>query len=387
MAVDKARLTHEFAQRFGPGPRLFRAPGRVNLIGEHTDYNDGYVFPVAMDREVCYAVRRRDDRTIRAHALDLGESETFSLDALSWEQGGHWTNYIKAMAKALEEAGYPCCGLDVVIAGDVPIGGGVSSSSAFTVAAATAFEGLAEWSIAGPELVKLTRIAENSATGLRGGIMDQFTSRMAKAGQALLLDCRTLEYDLVPLPEMTIVVADTRAPRSLSETDYNNRGDECSGAVEVLKAAYPDIVKLRDVTLEMLEDQRARLDDANEVFYRRCRHVITENQRVLECVDILKAGDLPALGERINASHTSLRYDYEVSCKELDTIAELAWETEGVYGARMVGAGFGGCVIAICDADAVPSLKEQIESEYPRRCGLQPDVYAIRAGDGAGEVA
>jgi len=384
MAVDKARLTHEFAQRFGPGPRLFRAPGRVNLIGEHTDYNDGFVFPVAMDREVCFAVRRRDDRTVRAHALDLGKSETFSLDELSWTQGGHWTNYIKAMAKAFEAAGHPCHGFDAVIAGDVPIGGGVSSSSAFTVAAATAFEGLADWSLDGRELVKLTQIAENDATGLRGGIMDQFTARMAKAGHALLIDCRSLEFDLVPMPEMTIVVADSRKPRSLAETAYNERRGQCEAGAARIAKTYPDVKALRDVTPAMLEEHADQLDD---VIYRRCRHVVTEDARVIECVDILKAGDLPALGERINASHVSLRDDYEVSCKELDIIAELAWETDGVYGARMVGAGFGGCVIAVCDAEAVPALKERIETEYPRRTGLQPDVYATRAGDGAGEVA
>ena len=383
MAVDKARLTHEFAQRFGPGPRLFRAPGRVNLIGEHTDYNDGYVFPVAMDREVCFAVRRRDDRTVRAHALDLGKSETFSLDELEWTPGGYWTNYIKAMAGALQDAGYACHGFDAVIAGDVPIGGGVSSSSAFTVAAATAFEGLADWSIDDKDLIKLTQIAENSATGLRGGIMDQFTARLAKAGHALRIDCRSLAYELVPMPEMTIVVADSRKPRSLADTAYNERRGQCEAGAAVIAKTYPEVKALRDVTPAMLAEHQDRLD---EVIYRRCRHVVTEDQRVLECVDILKAGDLPALGERINASHRSLRDDYEVSCKELDTIAELAWETDGVYGARMVGAGFGGCVIAVCEAAAVPALKERIETEYPRRCNLQPDVYATKAGDGAGEV-
>ncbi|NUP99221.1 MAG: galactokinase, partial [Armatimonadetes bacterium] len=344
MPVDRNRLKQEFARRFAGAPRLFRAPGRVNLIGEHTDYNDGYVFPVAMDREVCFCVSPRDDRTIRVHALDLDQAEEFDLDHLAWNPGGHWTNYIKAMAKAYEAAGYRCAGFEGVIAGDVPIGGGVSSSSAFTVASATAFERLAPWTLSDTDLVRLTQVAENSATGLRGGIMDQFTSRLGKANHALLIDCRSLEHELVPMPVMTIVVADSKKPRTLADTAYNERRAQCEAGVAVIAAEHPEVKALRDVTPELLERYR---DQMPEVVYRRCRHVVTEIARVMECVDILKAGDLPALGERINASHRALRDDYEVSCPELDTIAEIAWESPGVYGARMVGAGFGGCVIAV----------------------------------------
>ncbi len=383
MAVDYVMLRKAFAERFQGTPRLFRAPGRVNLIGEHTDYNDGFVFPVAMDREVCFCVRARPDREVHLHALDLGQSESFDLDALSWQPGGHWTNYIKAMAKALEGAGYPCGGFEGVIAGDVPIGGGVSSSSAFTVAAATAYQHLADWSVEATALVKLTQAAENDATGLRGGIMDQFTARLGKADHALLIDCRSLEHHLVPMPPMTIVVADTRKPRSLAETAYNERRAQCEAGAAVIARHHPEVKALRDVTPEMLERYRGELSD---VVYRRCRHVVTEDARVLECVEILKAGDVAALGEHVNASHVSLRDDYEVSCRELDTIVEIAWHTPGVYGARMVGAGFGGCAIALCEADTVPELQARIAADYPRACGLVAEVYATRAGDGAGEV-
>ena len=383
MSVDYQRLRDAFQQDFAGRPRLFRAPGRVNLIGEHTDYNDGFVFPVAMDREVCFAVRRRDDRQVIVRALNLDETETFDLDHLSWTPGGHWTNYIKAMALSFEEAGYGCCGFEGVIEGDVPIGGGVSSSSAFTVAAATALEALAGIEIDEDALIRLTQVAENRGTGLRGGIMDQFTSRRGKADHALLIDCRSLVYELVPLPKMTIVVADTKKPRSLADTAYNERRGQCEAGAAVVGRQVDGVKALRDVTLDQLEACRGELSD---VVYRRCRHVVTENARTLESVDILKAGDLEAFGERVNASHVSLRDDYEVSCRELDVISEIAWGTPGVYGARMVGAGFGGCAIALCEAEAVDDLQARIAEEYPKRCGRVAEVYATVAGAGAGEV-
>ncbi|MCC7491794.1 MAG: galactokinase [Fimbriimonadaceae bacterium] len=381
--LDYGWLRQEFGKRFAGEARVFRAPGRVNLIGEHTDYNDGFVFPVAMDREVAYAVRPTADRSCHLYALDLGKEEQFSLDAMSWTPSGHWTNYIKAMAKALEEAGYPCYGFEGVIAGDVPIEGGVSSSSAITVAAAMTYEGLAPWECEPTKLVKLTQIAENSATGLRGGIMDQFTSRLAQRDHALLIDCRTFDYTLVPMPPMTLVVADTRKPRSLATTAYNERRAQCEEGAKTIARRYGGVTHLRDVTTAMLEACRG---DLSEVVYRRCRHVVSENARTLECVDILKQGDLPALGQRINASHVSLRDDYEVSCDELNSIVEIAWDTPGVYGARMVGGGFGGCAMAVCEPPAVEILQRRVAAEYNPRYNLVADVYATRSGDGAGEV-
>jgi galactokinase len=383
MAVDYAALRQAYQQRFDGQARLFRAPGRVNLIGEHTDYNDGYVFPAAMDREVCFAVQARDDRTVDLYALDLDQRETFDLDDLSWTPGGHWTNYIKAMCRAYEEAGYRCGGFQGVIQGDVPIGGGVSSSSAFTVAAATTFEKLGGIQIDDNELVRLTQTAENNATGLRGGIMDQFTARRGKRDHALLIDCRSLDFQLVPLPPMTIVVADSRKPRTLADTAYNERRSQCEEGAAIVGQRYAGIEALRDVTPDMLEACRG---DMTDLVYRRCRHVVSEDQRVLDSVDILKRGDLATFGRLVNDSHVSLRDDYEVSCEELDVLAEIAWATPGVYGARMVGAGFGGCVIALCEADAVAELQQRIAAEYPRRCEREADVYATRVGDGAGEV-
>jgi galactokinase len=383
MAVDYAALRAAFGERFAGTPRVFRAPGRVNLIGEHTDYNDGYVFPAAMDREVCFAARRRADRLVRLVALDLDAEETFSLDDLSWTQGGHWSNYVKAFAQVLERHGHRCPGFEGVIRGDVPIGGGVSSSSAFTTAAGTTLERLGELSLAENDFVRFTLDAENAATGLRGGIMDQYTARRARRDHALLLDCRTLEHRLVPLPKMTLVVADTRKPRSLAATGYNERRAQCEHGVRVIGRHHEGVGALRDVTLAMLEACRGELDD---VVYRRCRHVVTEDQRVLDSIDILQRGDLATFGALLNASHVSLRDDYEVSCDELNVLTELAWDTPGVYGARMVGAGFGGCILAACAAAAVPALQARIAEEYPRRCGREADVYATTAGDGAGEV-
>ncbi|MBI2299032.1 MAG: galactokinase [Armatimonadetes bacterium] len=384
MALDYAALRAAYQEHFAGQPRVFRAPGRVNLIGEHTDYNEGYVFPVAMDREVCFCVRPRDDRRIRLVALDLERAEEeFSLDALAWTPAGYWTNYVKAMAKAFEEAGYPCCGFEGVVAGDVPIAGGVSSSSAFTVAAATAFERLAGIDVDENQLILLTQVAENSATGLRGGIMDQFTARRGKRDHALLIDCRSMEYELVPMPPVTIVVIDTKRPRELATTAYNIRRAEGEEGAAVVARTVPGVKALRDVTSAQLE---ARRGDMLDTVYKRSRHVVTENARVLECVKVLKAGDLRGLGQLVTESHVSLRDDYKVSCDELDVVVALAWDTPGVYGARMVGAGFGGCAIALCDEAAVPALQARIAAEYPRRCGLTAEVYATRAGNGAGEV-
>ena len=233
--------------------------------------------------------------------------------------------------------------------------------------------------------MQLTQIAENSATGLRGGIMDQFTSRRGQADHALRIDCRSFGHELGPMPKMPIVVADTRKARRVAETGYNDRRARCEEGVAVIARHHPEVKALRDVSRDLLERYKGEMSD---VIYRRCRHVVTEDDRVLECVDILKAGDLVALGERINASHLSLRDDYEVSCAELDAVVEIAWDTPGVYGARMVGAGFGGCAIAICDEPTVPLLQARIAAEYPQRAGgLIADVYATRAGDGAGEVS
>jgi galactokinase len=384
MALDYAALRAEFRQHFSGQPRLFRAPGRVNLIGEHTDYNDGYVLPAAMDREVCFAVAPRADRQVRLRALNLDQQETFSLDQLAWQPKAHWTNYIKSMAHQLEAEGYRCVGFEGVIRGDLPIGGGVSSSSAFTAAAATALCGLADLKPDETRLVQLILAAENAATGLRGGIMDQYTACRGRRDRALLIDCRTLAHRLVTLPPMTLVVADSKKDRSLAESGYNERRGQCEAGAKVIAGRYPWVRALRDVNLDMLAACRGELD---EIVYRRCRHVIAENARVGQAVSVLEQGDLHAFGLLLNLSHVSLRDDYGVSCTELDALVEIAWQVPGVYGARMVGAGFGGCILAACEASAVELLQAAIAAQYPQRCPqFAAEVYATSAGDGAGEV-
>jgi galactokinase len=384
MPLDHAALRADFAARFAGSPRLFRAPGRVNLIGEHTDYNDGYVLPAAMDREVCFCVAPRPDRTVHLHALNLDAEESCSLDDLLWEQRAHWTNYIKSMAAVLERNGFRCGGFEGVIRGDLPIGGGVSSSSAFTAAAATTFTKLSGLDVDETRLIQLILEAENGATGLRGGIMDQYTARRGKRDHALLIDCRTLEHRLVTLPPMTLVVADSKKDRSLATSGYNDRRGECEVGARVVRGRYPWVRALRDCSREMLEACRMDLGD---LVYRRCRHVVEENARVHESISALARGDLHAFGLLLNLSHVSLRDDYEVSCPELNALTEIAWGVDGVFGARLVGAGFGGCVLAACKAEAVGALQERIAAEYPRRCpGYVAEVYATRAGDGAGEV-
>lgn len=386
MALDRAKMGREFAVRFSGEPRLFRAPGRVNLIGEHTDYNDGFVLPVAIDREVMFAVRARTDRKVRLAALDVAPQTVFECDLdepVRTTSAHHWSSYVKAMARALEGEGVRCTGFEGVVAGDVPIGGGVSSSSAFTAAVATLFERLNSLRLPPKRMVELILDAENLATGLRGGIMDQYTARLGKAGAALLIDCRVKEHVEVELPEMTIVVADTRRPRTLAATAYNERRAQCELAARAVATRHENVRALRDVTPSMLEDCR---DLLSRDVYRRARHVVTETERTLASVELLRAGDLVRFGRLVTQSHQSLRDDYEVSCEELDVLAEIAWTVPGVYGARMVGAGFGGCIIALCGAETVVPLTTALRREYVRRCGRETDVYATVASDGASEV-
>ncbi|MBI5832324.1 MAG: galactokinase [Armatimonadetes bacterium] len=386
MALDHALLRNEYAARFAGTPRLFRAPGRVNLIGEHTDYNDGFVLPCAIDREVVFAVTPRADRVVRLAALDFDPATVveFDLDDAGFVQSQHhWSNYVKGMVSVLEANGFGCSGFEGIIAGDVPIGGGVSSSSAFTAAVATTLEVLNGLTVDPKRMVELILDAENAATGLRGGIMDQYTARMGKAGSALLIDCRIKEHEIVSLPEMTIVVADTRRARTLAATAYNERRAQCELASRLIATRYPGVTALRDVTNAMLDDCR---DLLSRDVYRRARHVVTETERTHASVELLAKGDLERFGRLVTQSHQSLRDDYEVSCEELDALCEIAWTVPGVYGARMVGAGFGGCIIAVCEAGAVAPLTSALMREYARRCGREADVYATVPSDGAGEI-
>ena len=380
-------LAASFREHFGGEPEtLVRAPGRVNLIGEHTDYNDGFVLPVAIDRDIMIAARSREDRIARIHSLDLGATVEFPMDDIRYDSEHKWSNYPRGVAHFLQKEGYELRGLEAVITGNVPQGAGLSSSAAMEVATGLALEKISGLEIDPVKMALICQKAENKFVGVNCGIMDQFISRMGKQDHALLLDCRELEFELVPLnlEGAKIVVCNTNVKRGLVDSEYNKRRSECERGVKLLEEFLPGITALRDVDLDDFEKYSNHLPEITE---KRCGYVIRENNRVLESVQSLEEGNLIRFGDLMNESHIGLRDQYEVSCAELDAMVEIAWNVDGVLGSRMTGAGFGGCTVTLVTEDALEQLVERVNKEYPERTGLQPEIYVCAAEDGAGEVA
>ncbi len=376
-------IVSEFKARYHATPRLFKAPGRVNLIGEHTDYNDGFVFPMALDRYTHVAVAPRADRRVDVYSANLKEEFSFSLDNNEHAQH-HWSDYIAGMAHVLEKAGYALPGAMLYIHSDVPVGSGLSSSAALEVSSALAFLSLISQIIPGPELARLAQKAENQFVGMNCGIMDQFISIHGRADHALLLDCRSLNYELVPLDSShaRIVVCNTMVKHELGASAYNQRRQECETGVRIMQKQWPEIKALRDVTLEKFGGIQA---DLPAVVARRCRHVISEDERVLESVGALKHNQLRYFGEKMNASHDSLRDDYQVSCDELDQMVEIARAQPGCMGARMTGGGFGGCTVNLVELEQVEAFCANVEKMYQQRTGHKPQIYVSVPSQGAGE--
>jgi galactokinase len=368
----------------GAAVRLVRAPGRVNLIGEHTDYNGGFVLPVAIDREIRIAFVPTTDRHVRLHA-ESGEVEELDLDAIGPRRGS-WIDYVAGTAWALASDGLATAGLVGVVASTLPREAGLSSSAALELAAAWALGGGSAPVRAPLELAQLCQRAENDYVGVRCGLMDQFAVACGQAGSALLLDCRSLEHRAVRLPEdrLSLVVCHTGSSRRLGASAYNTRRGECEAAVALVAARRPEVRSLRDLGVADLPWLEAALP---EPLLRRSRHVITENDRVLATVAALDGGDDAGIGPLFAASHASLRDDYEVGSPELDALVEIATATPGVVAARMTGAGFGGCTVNLVRPDAVAALRHAIETIYPRRTGLTPMVLPVRAAAGAGILA
>ncbi|MHB9133273.1 MAG: galactokinase [Armatimonadota bacterium] len=382
--MDIEAFRRHVAGIFGEDFRLFRAPGRVNIIGEHTDYNDGFVLPAAIDRDVLMAATPSGSRDVILHSLDFEGTSNFSLDEIGFDVEQTWSNYPRGVCYVLEGHDYHLRGAEIVFGGDVPIGSGLSSSAALEVATAVTFLNMAEYDVSGPEIAKLCQQAENEFVGTRCGIMDQFISVCGQAGHALLLDCRSLDFRTVPIPAgVKLVISDTGVRRGLVSSEYNTRRAQCEAGVALLQAVLPNITALRDVTPGELEAHNELLP---EDVYRRCRHVVTENARVLEAVKAMEAGDLDLLGRLLNASHESLRYDYEVSCPELDTMVELAWLQPGVYGSRMTGAGFGGCTVSLVANEYAEAFVEHVAPAYKDATGLDPHIYICTVSAGAGEI-
>ncbi|HEY8518159.1 MAG TPA: galactokinase [Candidatus Binatia bacterium] len=382
--IEPAELQRRFHDRFGRTARVYRAPGRVNLIGEHTDYNDGFVLPAAIDLATFVAAAPNGTRELRLHASDLREHATIDLDEPAPRPRRHWSDYPRGVALELARSGRRLPGADLLVAGEIPLGAGLSSSAALEVAVAWALLDLAGETPEPREVALVCQRAENEFVGARCGIMDQFTSCHGAAGHALLLDCRSLELRRVALPSgVALLVCDSGVKHALADGAYNQRRAECEAGVRLLARTRPEIRALRDVSEEDLERVGGELPA--EVL-RRCRHVVAENRRVLEAVAALEAGDLERVGALLYASHASLRDLYEVSCPELDALVEAASGCRGVLGSRMMGGGFGGCTINLVRADAVDEVAKAIAERHRARHGVRPWIRACRAADGAGRV-
>jgi len=364
--------------------RTFRAPGRVNLIGEHTDYNDGFVMPVAIRFSTWIKLFPSSERKIEIYSENFNEQVVFDLDKPQTTARGHWSDYPIGVAAMFLRAGHDLRGARLVIKGEVPIGSGLSSSAALEVATAVALTANSNLEIDRVELAKLCRGAENEFVGARVGIMDQFVSLFGEANKALLLDCRSLDFKLLPLSHNTqLVICNTMVKHELASSAYNERRSQCEEGVAQLRSVMPHITALRDVSSTQLEQHRQRL---REVIYRRCRHIVTENGRVLAAGEALEQNDLSRFGKLMNESHQSLRDDYEVSCAELDLMVELAQGVEGVFGARMTGGGFGGCTVNLVELEHIDHFKSVVAAGYQRETGLTPEIYVCSAVKGAEEI-
>ncbi len=369
----------------GSQPRVFRAPGRANLIGEHTDYNEGFVLPMAIDRGTLVAAAARLDRRVRVLSLNVKESAEFDLDRPGEKQRGHWLDYVEGIAQSLRRRGSKLRGADLVLESDVPSGAGLSSSAALEISVGLALLSVSNIEVDRTALALAGQEAEHIYVGTQSGIMDQLISSCGRQGHALLIDCRSLETTQIPLDtsEIVFVICDTHIKHSLASSEYNTRRAECEEGVKLLREVLPDVRALRDVSIEDFKKNQDRLP---ETIKKRCRHVINENARTLAAADALRRGAMPGVGRLMIASHESLRDDYEVSCIELDTLVEIATRTEGVDGARMTGGGFGGCTINLVRRRFLDTFRETITRGYNAATQNNLSIYVAEASDGAREI-
>lgn len=374
-------LSQAFRAKFGGEPSIYRAPGRVNLIGEHTDYNQGFVLPAAIGFSCWVAIAARSDDRLLVYSENFNETVEARIEGIARSAAKSWADYALGVAWALREAGHRLSGANLYIAGDVPLGAGLSSSAAVEVSTGYALLSIADEKIDLTKLAQLCQRAENEFVGARVGIMDQFVSCHGRSGHALEIDCRSLEYRALKIPpRVQLVICNTMMKHKLHSSEYNARRAECEEAVRALSSNIPGVMSLRDVTLSQLEQNRGLL---SEMLYLRCRHIVTENQRVHQVARLFKQGTTNGLKEVMAESHRSLRDDYEVSSRELDTMVEIASRQPGVYGARMTGGGFGGCTINFVDIDSATEFQRQVSADYEKATGLRPDIYICEASQGA----
>src|SRR6266576_1003268 len=365
MTIDE--LTTAFQKLYGGQPRIYRAPGRVNLIGEDTDYNEGFVMPAAINFSTWVAVTKRDDSVVKIHSHIFKEDAEIDLANPAAHGRGHWSDYPLGVGIKLKEAGHDICGANLFVHGEVPLGSGLSSSAAIEVATGLALLDISGVKIDRLELAKICQRAENEFVGARTGLMDQFIACFGKPDHAVMLDCRSLESRALPIPDdVKLVVCNTMVRHELASSEYNARREQCEQGVRILSPHLPNVKSLRDVSADEVERFRS---DLGEVSFRRWLHVTPENDRVLKAADALRDRDLKTFGKLMYESHQSLRDDYEVSCKELDVMVDLAKPIKGVFGARMTGGGFGGCTINLVSVEEVDEFTQTIENGYAQATG------------------
>lgn len=378
-------IEEQFLKRFGVSPSVYRAPGRVNLIGEHTDYNDGFVMPAAIGFQCWVGISPRKDRKLVIRSQEFPDEAELDLSAKAPPPSRTWSDYPLGVALEMEKAGFRLAGANLLFHGEVPIGAGLSSSASIEVATALALAEQSGGAIDRVQLARICQLAENHFVGTRSGIMDQFISLHGRRNHALMLDCRSFHFEHVPVPEsVRLVICNTGVKHEHAGGEYNRRREECEEAVRSLRKALPEIRALRDVSLERLERNRGLL---SEITYKRALHIVTENARVLDAAKALREGNLRRFGELMAESHRSLRDFFEVSCYELDLMVDLAFQQEGVYGARMTGGGFGGATINLVDARFAEAFAENVAKAYQEETGIAAQVYVCMPVDGASRVA
>ncbi len=383
--ADVSRVIAMHQSRFGAQGVIFQAPGRVNLIGEHTDTSEGHVMPAALDLRTLSVLSPRTDSIANIYSENFREQVSIDLQKLPSSPRQHWSDYPTGVLWSLRQRGIPCGGFDLTLAGNVPSGSGLSSSASVEVAVAVAVLDRAGAQLAKPEIAKLCQFAENNFVGAQSGIMDQFASCCGVEGHALLLDCRTLDYEALPLPEQVLlVICNSMVKHSLSDGgEYNERRAEVEEGVRILKRYYPEMQTLRDVNEEQLQASKNKMP---EHVFLRCLHVVTENRRVLQAAEALREHDFSSFGKRMYEAHNSMRDNYAASCAETDTLVELAAKQPGCYGARITGAGFGGCTVNLVAAEHSEKFVENLRAGYFQATGIHAEIYLSRASDGAGPL-
>ncbi len=383
--MNSHELAGIFERVFEARPRIFRAPGRVNLIGEHTDYNEGFVMPAAVAFSTFVAIAPRSDRKLLIHSEEFSGNFEFDIDHLPECKTGSWCDYVLGVARVLQQLGVKLSGANLLVHGEVPIGAGLSSSAALEVASALALISLDRADIPLSDVAKLCRRAENEFVGARVGIMDQFIACHGKKGHALLLDCRSLEFKFAPIPAgLQLVVCNTKVKHDLATGAYNKRREECEEGVRHFAKWDPAVRALRDVSIELLD---RHTKDLPATIAKRCTHVIRENQRTLDAARALQENDLSRIGQLMSDSHRSLRDLYEVSCRELDAMVDAAEGLPGFIGGRMTGGGFGGCTVNLVQTDHAPDFADQVARRYQKATGIEPQIYLCSAEDGAQELS